>query len=300
MSTAIAHRASIALLPLTLALAGCGDSVGSGSAPAAAATPAGFFEALDQARVGKPQVAWQSLPASYRTDVDALIDDFSGRMDAKLWDDGFAVLGKLVRVLDEKREYILGFPMVQMFTSQSDKKAVDTQYGAVVKTLSAVVNSDIKTLDGLKDLDVAEFLTKTVGSTMGDLLGAANTMGASGLGGPDAAMLSAKLEAAVVSETGDGAVVALTKPDGSKEQVSMSKVEGVWVPKDMADGWKQGIADAKSSLAELKITDEDRAQAAMMFGMANGFLDGLLKASSQEEFDEAIDGMSEMFGAFGG
>ena len=77
----------------------------------------------------------------------------------------------------------------------------------------------------------------------------------------------------------------------------MAKVEGRWVPAEMADEWAQGIEDARQGLAEM--TPEKMAaqktQIMMFFGMADALIDQIASLQTPEEFDAAIGPMLAPF-----
>jgi hypothetical protein len=101
----------------------------------------------------------------------------------------------------------------------------------------------------------------------------------------------AKVDAKLVSSAGDTASVELTKPDGTKETVELTRVEGKWVPKDMADQWASKIGEAQAALAGMQIKPEEKQQAMMITGMASGMIDTFLNAKTQADFDAAINGV---------
>lgn len=261
------------------------------------ASPDDMFQALNGLLDGNdPAKVWRLMPESYHKDVNGLISEFAGKMDPQLWNKGFALFAKITKVLDEKGEFILGYPMVQMMTAQSDPDELKTGLAGVAKTFSAIANSDLKTLDGLKNLNVESFLSTTVGSTVKDLLATASTVGGA-MGESD---LPEKMGIAILSESADTAVVEVTKADGTKEEVPMAKVEGKWIPKEMATDWAKSIEDAHKSLAGLTITEDDKAGATMMFGMVEQFLDKMLQAEEQEDFNDTVDSITQMMGGMAG
>jgi hypothetical protein len=97
-----------------------------------------------------------------------------------------------------------------------------------------------------------------------------------------------KVDAKLISSASDTATVELTKPDGTKETVELTRVEGKWVPKAMADEWASKIGEAQAAIAGLQIKPEEKQQAIMITGMASGMIDGFLNAKTQQEFDASI------------
>lgn len=276
----------------------CTDGSDANEQAAASTRPDGFFQALEKARDGRPQAIWHALPAGYRSDVDALIEAFAGRMDEQVWNKSFELLGKALDVLDRKREYVLGYPLVAMMTAQADKEELNAAIDATVRMLRNIVESEVKTLDGLKGLDVESFLAGTIGDTIRGLTESIETMG--GGMSPDAALLGETFTTRVVSESGDQATVEVEFADGEKKTAAMTRVEGVWIPREMAEGWQQGMEEARAAIDGLEMTGEERSQALTAMAAVDGLLDQLLSAPSQEAFDAAVAGAMQMFGEMGG
>ncbi len=239
--------------------------------------------------------AWKGLPASYRDDVQTFLKTFGTTMDATVWDKGFSVANKLVQVMTEKSEYIFGSQMLgAMMAGQGlsieEQKA---DWNKTMKALSTILDSDIKTLDGLASLDVEKFLSQGIEGLL-DMI-PADVPGDS----PAGELLQYRnLKTKVLKESGDSATVEVQTADGEKEELAMTKVEGRWVPKEMADTWK---ADFEQSLAEmdeqLKMDPQQKMMFTGMAGMVEGVADQLLQANSQQEFDQAL---MSILGALGG
>ena len=100
-------------------------------------------------------------------------------------------------------------------------------------------------------------------------------------------------EVEVVSRDGDTATLRMTAPGEDPEEVQLTRVEGRWVPSEMATDWDQNIADARQKIAA--VTDEEiqqgSMQAMMMIGMVDGALTQLETIETAEEFDQALQGI---------
>ena len=99
-----------------------------------------------------------------------------------------------------------------------------------------------------------------------------------------------RTDIAVVSVDGDRAVVRMTPPDDEPEDQELVRVEGRWVPAEMADGWETRMAEARERLTN--ISDEERTemstQGMMFVGMADGFIQQLEAIESPEELDQML------------
>jgi hypothetical protein len=96
-----------------------------------------------------------------------------------------------------------------------------------------------------------------------------------------------------VSREDDVATVRISAPGEDPEEISLTLVEGRWVPTDMAQDWDANMAEAKQEIAD--ITEEQmvegKMQAMMMFGMADAALDQLAVVNSTEELEQALQGL---------
>lgn len=250
------------------------------------------FKSLDE---GHAEVLWDALPSSYQTDIKDVVSLFAQNMDEELYNKGFSVVNKLVDVLQMKKTFILGHPMIMGMT---EGKIQDETYDAIVKTLQTYTKSDISTLQGVKNLDIRSFLQKTGSNAVTDL------QQLSKLGDeapPIERFQDIKVE--LIDQSGDVATLKLTAGEEEPEEVEFTKVEGKWVPKEMADKWPEGIADAKAKMNDLpdQITPEAKTQAMMGMDMALSALGQLEAAQSQEEFNTALGSIMGMaMGGMGG
>ena len=277
-----------------LFISGCGNA--SSPAPAASADAAVMqvVEALNDNNAAAP---WNLLPASYQTQLTEVKNEFATKMDADLWNSGAGLVKKLQGVLKDQKELLLASPMLQSVPMKEDLSA---NYDQLVVILGAVANSDLATLDGLKGMDLGRYL-KTTGS---EIMAASSKieisetsskpMGMNSMLKMPGKLLNVKAE--LVSEDGDNAVVRVTTEGEEPVETPFVKVEGKWIPKDLADGFPEMISEMRSGLGEMKITPETKAQAQMMITMVNGVLDQVAAAKTPQELQSSLMGLMMMGG----
>lgn len=260
-------------------------------APAAVAanlpgSPDGTVRAVSQALAdGHPEVVWQALPASYQEDVTEITHAFAAKMDPEIWNGVFRVGRKAVGVLRDKKQYILDSALVN---ASGDKKAdVEANWDTVVGLLDSVFASDLASLESLKTMDWEHYLATTGAAVMAK---AATMSSTSAKEHEDfvAKLRASKVE--VVSQDGDSAVLRMSTPGEEPEEASFTRVEGRWVPAEMAAKWDADMADARQKIAA--ITPEQmaqgKAQAMAMIGMVEGVVDQLAAAETKDEFEQAM------------
>lgn len=246
----------------------------------------------------KPQVAWEGLPPSYQQDVDGLVKDFSAKMDPEIWNGGFGIAKKVVRVLQEKKEYILKSPMLPLL--QVDPKVLNENWDDVVKAVATVVNSDISELDKLRTLNINEFLSTTGADFMENMTALAEVSQQENLKNSMADYKNAKFS--LLESEGDSAWITVEVPGEAPEKIQMVKVEEKWIPKDLADTWDQKITDAKKSLANIDTAQMEKNKEPLLatMNMIDKNLNLLLHAKSSEEFNGNLGTMAAMMMSMGG
>ena len=236
-----------------------------------------------------PEILWTALPASYRQDITEITGTFAEKMDSVIYDRAFALVMRAVEVLDDRKEVIFASETFQSTGADADEIRTglsNTQ--AFTTTLKA---SGIATIEGLGKMDWEQFLA-TTGAQMLELAASIETDdGDKPLDDLDT------LEVETLEINGDRATLRISSEDHEPEEVEMARVEGRWIPAEMADEWSQKIEEARQGLAEL--TPEEMAaqktQIMMFFGMADGLIEQIASLQTPEEFDAAIGPMLAPF-----
>lgn len=287
-------KKSFSFLPLLIlvvtlpVLSGCGKPAEQAGQPAKALGPAESMQALiDGVNDQELQAAWNFLPASYQTDVNGLVHEFSTKMDSEVYDGTFQTGQRLAKLLKDKKEYILKNPMIQGLPVPQEKVA--QYWGPTVDILSAVFNSDLSSLEKLKTFDGGKFLSSTGNQVAKDLLSFSDLIPTK----EGELSLTEKMKqtkVTVVSTEGDTATIKIEAPgEESKDQV-MVKVEDKWIPKTLADKWKTQMEDAHKQLAELtpeKVTAQ-KEQTLAGLKQVNDKLALLESAKTEEEFNKTL------------
>ncbi len=271
----------LASVVLACFLIGCG---GGSKAPA---TPTETVKKVttDLAN-NKPQVVWDSLPPSYQKDVDGVIKDFAGKMDPELYNQGFVLLQKVVKILETKKTYILNNPML----ASVDKAQAEKNWSAVVQLPSILANSEISDLEKLKKLDVQRYLADSGAQLMAQFEALSKLAPKSdGKEIQDYKKTLQQTKATVVSQKGDTAQVKMEVPGQPATTDAWVKVEGRWIPKEMADDWKKKIKEAKDGIAKMETQIKNKAQALGQMKSIEGMLDQFLATKTEEEFNQMLN-----------
>jgi hypothetical protein len=240
---------------------------------------------------GRPVVMWQALPASYQKDVTGLVHQFAEKMDRDLWNQTFEVLAKLTRLLKEKRELILQHPLVAQKVADSDSTDVDGDWEGIVEVIDLLATSELADLDELAKLDVEAFLNGT-GERFVRQIAAASSLAPEGQVGDylTATESLRAVKATVVSRNGDQATVRIEQPGEDPRTEPLVRVEGKWIPADLADGWKSQMAQARESLSKMsgEQMQQNKQAVLLQLSMVEAALDTLLAAQTADQFNAGI------------
>lgn len=278
-----------------LLLTGCGRKSSPAAPPPVADTP---DQAILQVARGMenndPSIAWHALPDSYQNDLTQIVRQFAGAVDAEVWQAGTSTVTKLEEVLRRQKRFFMGSDFAMMMGGAD---AIEKDYDQLVAILSILKQSDLMDLQKLRNADPGRILA----TTGAELMAAADAMqgqgpGLPGMGNPNELKEAfAGMEAQMLSRDGDSAVVQITTLPGGSEDVEFVRVEGKWVPKDLAEDWPDMIQEMQDGIARTGTLDpQQKSQVLMMSGMANGIFDQLLGARTQQDFNAVLGGLMGM------
>lgn len=283
-------KKTLSLLALSpaLFLIGCG----SGTPKPAATADAAVMQAVDSLEENDPSGIWHMLPASYQTQANGVLHDFAEKMPSDVYEQGAELAKKLENVLKSKKSLLLESPMLA-----SAPIDVSANYDQAVAIIGAVTSSDLMSVESLKKADIGVLL----GSIGRKLMETADKMELDQNQAPFqmSQAMGAKdklgtMNAELVSEDGDIATVRLSMEGEPPQELEFVKIEGKWIPGDVADNWGQMIAQAKAGVADMEIPPQVAAQIKMGMTMADSVLEQLLKAETQEDLEQVFTGLMGM------
>ena len=269
-----------------------------------------------------PKLLWEMLPPSYQTDVANLIHDFVKNMDQQLWDKLFEVLSQAGLLLKNKQDLITAMIEQNLGGTGASPEEMQQSLETMGKMLQTLVKSDLGKHATAKSMDPGKFLDET-GKELFKLIAETSKLEE---GDPWNNEIKAKLKdikVEIISQESDSATISVSGipdlPDideltaqfpgfddsevpglsvlknGEQEVV---KVEGKWIPKAMADGWKDTMSEASEMINnDLKnmLGPEEKKQVMNIMNAAQMGLAGAAKAKTQEELQMAM--MQAVMGA---
>lgn len=241
-----------------------GDKFGAPATPEGAVSS--MVGAVMDGRVGD---AYKSLPASYKKDMEEVAKAFGNKMDADIWKEAQALIAELGDLVAAKADVLVGV-LADVVKTDADKKEMSDRLMKAAPLLKKL-GSELS-LDMFKSGNVGKILESS------GIAGIAASLG-------DAA--TSKIKS--VSGNDDGSVLAvLVDEDGEETEITFLKVEDAWVPEDMAEGWKEGVAEALKSINEMEFDPKTKEQFLGMSSMFKAAIQQAKDADTEEEFGQAF------------
>jgi len=233
---------------------------------------------------GKPELVLEAFPPRYREDVTGLLRGLGEKMDPEIWDPGFTLVAKLVKVLDEKRDLLMKHPLVGMAMMGSDPEELDQQLDETVESFARISKSPLATVDGLKSIELSAVTEALLGGQTTGLREQAEQI-ASGFG---VGWLLGDYETEIVSQGEGVATIRLVPPDADPTELDVKIVDGYWVSAELADGWEDQMTEARTQIADFVIEPEMKTQIVAAMGAIDGILDEALAAKNEGEIAQVI------------
>ena len=261
------------------------------------ATVAALRDAFEKGNVPKLS---DFLPASYQSDLTGIVQSFAGKMDPDLWNAGRNLLKSVGDTFGPKAGILadlVAAPAADVSgtaLSAADKAKLSASMGALLKGVSAFAASDASTLNALKGGSF-ETLEKAIATLLpkdainSALLATGTTEGSD----------LVKSFTVTSKKTLDNGDVELSTADN--DTLTLRKVEGCWVPADIADGWTEFVNGARTAISSIDFSSTEgqqtKMQALMFIPMIQGMVQQLGTANTAEELSTKAQ---QMFGGLMG
>jgi len=245
----------------------------------------------------QPQVLWDALPASYQSDIRDMIMMFSIKMDSNIYDRAFRILGKTVKVMQEKEDYIIKSPIV--LSTPLLESSIGSQWDETVDLVNTIAQSELSSLESLRRMDPGDFLASTGRKVMQRLEEFRNrTQRSPGLNRWERMSHILKQAHLEFVQTSDGqGVLTFSSPTNTAvKEVKLAQVEGRWIPADMAGTWQEKVEQARVGMEKLNGPEFQKIKPmlSMVLGSLEGGMDSLLRAGSQKEFDDTLKSLASI------
>lgn len=223
---------------------------------------------------------FEAMPASHQKGLFDVSQAFATKMDPMVWNSGTSILGNIGKVFSTKADFIVNGVFAKEALDDTNIKNEDVNEsfvlaGTAISNIASITLADIKAQQSPKAL--AAFFDSKIGKLP----------------------VSKDAEPGYTIKTEeDGDIVVCFR--GSKcgdDGVEFKKVNGKWIPEEIAElefdeminGINEGIDFSSEEGQQIKM------QAVMGAAMFNGMLAPALQATTQEEFDVAIQSILAPF-----
>lgn len=238
-------------------------------------------QGLDALKNKKPVEAYALLPASYRKDIQDVVTSVTSKLDKEIFEMGVKILDTAVSALNKHADKLA--PMMAGMPVPFDQVKQ-----SVIDTHKLLKDIGLLDYDNVAKFDVAGFLSAHGPKIMGEGL---DKLQAFDKAKYDEVFGMLDKVAITVKESGADKAKLEVKVGDEAEVVEFVKVEGAWVPAEMAAAWPEMIKQAKAEAEKaMKEFEANKAQSKAMLQMI---------LTTVEEFEKTGD-LSKMQGMMGG
>jgi hypothetical protein len=284
-------RVCVAVVSVFVLLAACSGLKKEPPKTADAAAKA-VIAGLEQ---NKPVTLWDALPASYQKDVNELVHTAAGKADPELWNAGWDLFRKLITVAKTKKDMILKTPALADAKSPVKAAELSRNWDAVVSLLDTIANCELGNIEKAKTLDAGAFLDGTGAKLMTEMQKLSQMLPPEKLQDNPWVMLKT-VKITPVKAEGDTATLKIEGGGRPAEEFQFVKVEGKWIPMELAAFWKREMAKAMKEVAEAPKADpKTTAQMLAMVKALSNAMNTMIEAKTQEEFNM---GLAQVLGPF--
>jgi SLA1 homology domain 1, SHD1 len=254
-----------------------------------------------QIKQDKAIVVWDALPASYQKDVQEIVGLALQKIDPSMIQPVMQVRNNVLQILRSKKEFILNNNMVKM--AMPDPAVVSKVYDPAVDLIDAYLSKELVEVSKARSSELRTLLESYTSNISKKAAAVEAAI-------PPESQIAKSYNASnwknftykVESTAADAAVLTMEVPGQPTQIIELTKVEGRWVPADMAKDWDKNMAEAKGELEKLTPEKMLEIKQGMQvpLGMVNGILGTLLAANDQASFDQAVGGILGMLPMMGG
>ncbi len=189
---------------------------------------------------------WGLMPPSYRTDLVSIVKIVTSEMDKEVFEAVVTVLDRVMVAVEKLVQQIAAFA-----GPEAPAKDITMAVDGILDAWKGIKAAGFDKYDTFAAFDLNKFVNEQGGDVAMGLLEMAKASGNAEV--MEFFKLAASLKVETVEETADKAKLKITFGEDSEEG-ELVKVEGYWIPEDMAKDWdevKGAAGEAKEAMAEL-------------------------------------------------
>ena len=271
---------------LVLFLTACSANISSTKVTIPDDPSAAMQTIADEVAAGNYSILWHAMPASYKTDINAIAQLAGSKVDPEIYDKIFGLVGRFAEVADKQKSFILNTSLGGAQTADQIDE-IEAAWPSIIGFVKTIVTSSISSSAGLRAFDGEIFSEQTLPA----LFKYSNDLGV--LSKEENPFLSLEFDSMKTLENTDKtAVLEIAFNKGGVETKGFIRVENRWVPTKIATNWSTEMAAAKKHLEVISSEEiaKNKPQLMGMITMLDGILTQLDTAETQEQFDQALQG----------
>jgi hypothetical protein len=231
---------------------------------------------------------WEFLPASYQRDLQSLVRQTGERMDPEVWDRMVGVVRHAAQVLQSKEKWLQTPAANAPAPTGPAAQLGPVNYSQLARLLELLADSELGRTETLKTMDLGAWAGKVGQPLLEQISIFARRMPADPLARTLTGLQELKFRSRDVKD--DSAIVEIVIPNEPPVEVPYVKIDGKWIPVDLANGWIEGLGQAQACLAVVLAPDNLatlKPQLLTGLSVMDEWLQRLEEAPSKEAFDFA-------------
>lgn len=257
--------------------------------PSPAATPdAAVRTVLEGIERKELNALWEFLPSGYQRDLQSLVRQTGEKMDPEVWDRLVGVVRHAAQMMKSKEKWLQTPAANEPAPSGAAAQLGPVNYAHLAQLLELLADSELGQTETLKTLDLGAWSTKVGRPLLEQISVFAQRMPADPLARTLTGLQDLKFRSRDVKE--DAATVEIVIPNEPAVEVPYVKIDGKWIPVDLANGWIEGMGQAQARLAVVLAPENLAALKPQMLtglNVLDDWLKRLEEAPSKEAFDFA-------------
>ena len=262
----------------------------------------------------KPQVLWEAMPASYKQTLNEELKKSMANTDPEVHAKSVAVLQKLTGVLRDKKPLIIETVNgLSQGAGGGLPPELTDNWDDIVGLLDIVTKGKMADMAWVQNPNLGDMLADE-GSKIMAMSGLEKLLDKGlqeNVGKGPKSMMEVReglrnIEVIIVNQTDSEATLKVVSkelsgdPDDAESgEFVMVRTEERWLPKEMVDAWDEGIDELKkeiqreipiSSMAERKMTEEEKNQVLALLNVVDQALDSANQATNSQELTAAVMG----------
>ncbi len=240
---------------------------------------------LEGIRDGKGQAIWSFLPSRYQEDINQLVQDFAGRVDAKVWDRTFVSFKRIADVARNKKDLLINNPGLEL--RAIDQKQLDEHWPALLGLFDTLLTSELKEVKTLRSFDGSVFFSGTGSKFLEQL----RSLSATDPADPLSSLASSSIS--VLERTGDSARLQIGSGGTAEKPLPPSQfvvIDGQWFPSELAADLDEALRLGRAALERMpkSATAESGKKWLAVLDALDVAAASLEKADTIESFNTAL------------